>query len=845
MITGVHMVEQVYQPPIPDHVIVNPITNQADWNNMRQACDRDPGAFHGDLGAREIHWFDPSRNAWLTRNENGTWSGWDATSGRPVEDDHWVPWHKVLEDKDAPFYRWFVGAHTNAAFNEVDRHVLSGHGDEIAFWYEGDSWDAEARQGKGAPLKHESLTRKELFVQSVLAAQALTDLGLEQGDRIALNMPNILDQIIWTEAAKRLGVIYTPVFGGFSDKTLSDRIEDAGARVVITADGASRNARTVAFKEAYTDPALERFVSVRNAVEILRETEIAESLRETIVNHCREVLADEITLTPADISREVRRVLESADVEVELVEDICSKVLEALGRIQARVDKVIVVRHAGIIDVPWCDSRDVWSHDLIEAASRKVCDAANVTDIHALMALNDADLAEVLWRSVPARPLEADYPLFIIYTSGSTGKPKGVVHVHGGYVAGVTHTMKVSFDAQSGVDRIYVVADPGWITGQSYLITASLAGRITGVVTEGTPLFPDAGRFASIIERHGITIFKAGVTFLKTVMADPQNRVDVERYDLSSLKVATFCAEPTSPAVQRFGMELMTPQYINSYWATEHGGIVWTHAYGNVDQPLRADAHTYPLPWVFGDVWVAEGEPDDQGRCAYRAAREGEKGEIVITRPYPYLARTIWGDGDNLGAENWRGDINRFTATYFGRFRDASGSPLYAYLQGDFAMRYANGSFSLHGRSDDVINVSGHRIGTEEIEGAILKDKLVNPDSPVGNCIVVGAPHPQKGLVPVAFIVTAQGASLTRDDESRLLDLVRKEKGPVAVPGDFIVLSAFPETRSGKYMRRFLRSMMEGEPLGDVTTLRNPECLAEIESAIRNWKQERNLVEED
>ncbi len=356
------------------------------------------------------------------------------------------------------------------------------------------------------------------------------------------------------------------------------------------------------------------------------------------------------------------------------------------------------------------------------------------------------------------------------------------------------------------------------------------------MVTEGSPLYPDAGRFAATIERYGITIFKAGVTFLKTVMSNPANGADVERYDLSSLKVATFCAEPTSASVQRYGMELMTNQYINSYWATEHGGIVWTHPYGNADQPLRADAHTYPLPWIFGDVWLREGRADENGRRSYRVADDEEKGEIVITRPYPYLARTIWGDVDNFGTTNWKGDIERFSATYYGDFRDASGAPVYAYVQGDFAMRYADGSFSLHGRSDDVINVAGHRLGTEEIEGAILKDKQLNPESPVGNCIVIGAPHPQKGLTPIAFIVPAPGTEIRPDDRQRLSDLVRAEKGAVAVPSDFIVLSAFPETRSGKYMRRFLKSILADEPLGDTTTLRNPECLEEVADAIRQWK---------
>jgi acrylyl-CoA reductase (NADPH)/3-hydroxypropionyl-CoA dehydratase/3-hydroxypropionyl-CoA synthetase len=413
--------------------------------------------------------------------------------------------------------------------------------------------------------------------------------------------------------------------------------------------------------------------------------------------------------------------------------------------------------------------------------------------------------------------------------------------------------MSVAFGAWPG-DTIYVVADPGWITGQSYLISAALTTRVTSVISEGSPVFPHAGRFASMIERHKVTIFKAGVTFLKSVMSDPSNLVDLERYDMSSLRVATFCAEPTSPSVQAFGMDHVTPHYINSYWATEHGGIAWTHFYGNRDFPLRPDAHTYPLPWIVGDVWVEDGHApahgvpfarDETGGVPWRPAELGEKGEIVIAAPYPYLARTIWGDVANFRVENgsviggWRGDAARWESGYWTRWQGA-----WAYTQGDFAIRHDDGSFSLHGRSDDVINVSGHRMGTEEIEGAVLRDKTLDPDSPVGNVLVVGAPHREKGLTPLAFVVPVAGRKLTHEDKRRLFDLVRTEKGAVAVPADFIEVSQFPETRSGKYMRRMVRALVEGSDLGDVTTLRNPESLTELKTAIDDWQRKQRLAED-
>jgi len=413
--------------------------------------------------------------------------------------------------------------------------------------------------------------------------------------------------------------------------------------------------------------------------------------------------------------------------------------------------------------------------------------------------------------------------------------------------------MRVAFDARPG-DTMFVVADPGWITGQSYQISASLLSRVTTVVSEGSPVFPHAGRFASMIERHKITIFKAGVTFLKSIMSDPSNLADVQRYDMSGLRVATFCAEPTSPSVQAFGMEHVTRQYINSYWATEHGGIAWTHFYGNADYPLKADAHAFPLPWIVGDVWL-EDESAALGSATFprsgsegvnwRRAAPGEKGEVVIAAPYPYLARTIWGDVENFRVENgsvqgdWKGDATRWTGGYWNRWQGA-----WAYTQGDFAIAHDDGSFSFHGRSDDVINVSGHRMGTEEIEGAVLRDKALDPNSPVGNVLVVGAPHREKGLTPLAFVVPAPGRKLTEEDRQRLFNLVRTEKGAVAVPADFIEVSQFPETRSGKYMRRMVRALVEGGELGDVTTLRNPESLTELKTAIDAWQRQQRLSEE-
>jgi acrylyl-CoA reductase (NADPH)/3-hydroxypropionyl-CoA dehydratase/3-hydroxypropionyl-CoA synthetase len=833
---------------MPDPLLGGPfgrLRDAEDAASHRAAAQADPGGYHGRVAGSELHWFDEEGGAWVRRDpESGTWSGFDATTGEPVDGarpEGWTPWKVAFDDSDAPFYRWFAGGRTNACFNEVDRHLLAGDGGRAAFIFEGDRWDPSKNDGRGGPVSQVEVTWRRLFVETLIRAELLVGLGLKAGDRVAFNLPNILEQIWFTEAAKRLGIIYTPVFGGFSAKTLSDRIHDAGARVVVTADGGYRNAEVVPYKEQFTDQALDNFVPLEIALATLHEVLAAEldaEPAEAVGRRVADSLAGEITVERSDVMRELGRVLaddRSLDPTVAAV--LRTRVARALAEAGHIVDRVVVVKYTGqeIVEQP----RDRWEPELVAEATDRLLEAAreagfDVADREALASLDDRALWRALASRHPALPVEANAPLFIIYTSGSTGKPKGVVHTHAGWLAGISHTMRMVFGADAN-DRIYTIADPGWITGQSYLIGAPLAVGVPSVVVEGSPLFPHAGRFSSVIERHGATIFKAGSTFLKAVMTDPASLDDMTAFDMSGLEVATFCAEPVSPAVQGFGMERVCERYINSYWATEHGGIVFSAALGEIDQ-IEPDARTWPLPWIECEVRIAE-ETDAEGRATkWRPAEIGEKGELVLTRPYPYLARTVWGDAERLGTPEWRGDIDRFRSTYFDRWSGGL-----AYTQGDYARMHPEGGITLHGRSDDVINVSGHRIGTEEIEGAILRDKILREDSPVGNAVVVGAPHAEKGETPVAFVIPAPGRRIQHDDLARLKGLVRSEKGVTAVPSDFLVVSGFPETRSGKYMRRTLRSILLEQPLGDLSTLRNPEVVEEIRKTVAEWRHMQEL----
>ena len=815
------------------------LASQSDEDALRSRIKQDSDSFHADVAAREIHWQNPSNGAWLARADAGPWQGWDALGeDTSLNADAWTPWSNVLDQSAAPYYRWFVGGQTNACFNLVDRHLLQGRADKTAIIFEGDRWDPSKNEGRGGPVTEQHFSYRVLFEEIIARMHILKSLGLQTGDRIAFNLPNIPEQVFYMLAAQRLGIVYTPVFGGFSAKTLSDRIHDAGAKLVITADGGYRNAEGVAYKGTYTDPALDNYIPRDTALTTLKtvlDNYNLGNLARVLYDDVHASLEGEITLERSDVMRELGASLAQQNaVAAELAAELRTAVARQLADAKHDVEHVIVVQYTGQEIVE--HERDKLSDDLVAKAKDQI---AKDLGLDAFERLAD-DAPSELWSKLngvlPAVSVDANFPLFIIYTSGSTGKPKGVVHTHGSWLSGVSHTMRTVFNATHD-DTLYVIGDPGWITGQSYLIAAPLVQGMTTVIAEGSPLFPHAGRFSSIIERYKVTLFKAGSTFLKAVMTDPASAREMADYDMSSLRAGTFCAEPVSPAVQQFAMDNICKHYINSYWATEHGGIVFSCPWGGY-KPLASDAKTWALPWIQAEVRIAETTATDGTVTAWRTAESGEKGELVITQPYPYLARTLWGDADNLFEHHWCGDIARFNDVYFSRWDGEL-----TYTQGDYARQHEDGAYTLHGRSDDVINVSGHRIGTEEIEGAILRDKTLREDSPVGNVVVVGAPHDEKGETPVAFLVAAAGRKLSDDDLARLQSLVRSEKGATAVPSDFLVVSAFPETRSGKYMRRTLRSILLDQPLGDISTLKNPESVEEIRTAVAQWKDFGSLTQ--
>jgi acyl-coenzyme A synthetase/AMP-(fatty) acid ligase/3-oxoacyl-(acyl-carrier-protein) synthase/NADPH:quinone reductase-like Zn-dependent oxidoreductase/acyl carrier protein len=701
---------------VPEDTVTLKADSQAAYMRIHL---RDEVSHWQPIAMQVLHWHHEAPDAWVSYSTEGSdqprWAGWSATSLEPTTlPAEWRPWTSVVDHSEAPYVRWFVGARTNAAFNELDRFVLQGLGSEVTLIAEPEKGDAY------------SVRRSDMLRQSVLVAHCMrTNLELTQGSRVAFLLPNGPTAVVWIEAAKRSAIVFCAVAAGTAANSVASRLTDTLASYLIISENVLSIAET--------------------AIGIASETA-----------QIRGVLAEpEVLSAPAP--------------EGWLVAS------ELLAPLQS------------LIPLPSESDADTFMRSC--------------------------------WSLVPPVAVDASYPLFALYTSGSTGKPKGIVHTHGGYHVGLIATTAIVFDTKPGQDVLFVVATPGWITGQSYMISASLLSRTPSVLLDGSPVSPP-DRFAAIIARHKVTVLKAGSTFLRMLMTREGSEEQLAKHDLTSLRIGTFCAEPVNEAVHRFASLRLTKNYINSYWATEHGGMVWSRCAGNADQPVQADTRSWPLPWIQGETMVPKLNFEEEIE-SWRRAADGEQGEVVVRRQYPYMALTVWA-AEGFGSPGWRGDLKRWAKYFSGKA---------GYVQGDAAIRHSDGGFTFHGRSDEVINVGGNRIGTEEIENAILLDRD-REGSPVLNCAVVGMKDAMLGTAPCAFLILRAGATLQPMDEGKLCSLVQSRLGGHAVPGRFVVCGALPETYSGKYMRRILRSMVDGDPLGDLGALKNPDCVEPLRDAI-------------
>lgn len=601
---------------------------------------------------------------------------------------HWhKPFTKTLDWSNPPFAKWFYDGEINVAYNCVDRHVEAGHGDRVAIHWEGEPGDTR------------TVTYEELLFEVKRAAVLLESLGVTAGDRVAIYMPMIPEAIIAMLAVVRLGAAHSVVFGGFSAESLRARIEDADAKLVITADGGYRKGKVSPLK-----PLVDEALSL-----------------ETGQEH--------------------------------------------------NVKSVLVVKR-GDNPIDMVAGRDLWWHEEI----------AQVEAQH------------------EAKGFNAENPLFILYTSGTTGKPKGILHTSGGYLTQAAYTHKNIFDLKPEVDVYWCTADIGWITGHSYLVYGPLANGATQVVYEGTPDTPDWGRWWSIIEKYGVTIFYTAPTAIRSFMKI--GRQEVQKYDLSTIRVLGSVGEPINPEAWNWYHDVIgggAAPIVDTWWQTETGAIMISPLPGLTS--LKPGSAQVPIPGVTIDVL------DDTGNHV----GHGNGGLLVIQKPWPSMVRNIWGDPE------------RFKETYWSQFGDQ-------YFAGDGARLDDDGDIWLLGRVDDVMNVSGHRLSTAEIESALVGH------TSVAESAVVGASDETTGQAVVAFVIlkTNQTELNEENAEAELKAHVAKHIGAIARPRQVFIVHELPKTRSGKIMRRLLRDAAEGRDIGDTTTLADTMVMQTISQRVRD-----------
>ncbi len=604
---------------------------------------------------------------------------------------HWhKPFTTILDESNAPLYKWFDDGLLNVSYNCLDVNIQKGLGDKTAIIFEADGGDVT------------KVSYKDLHAKVCQFANGLRSLGVKKGDRVVIYMPMSVEGVVAMQACARIGATHSVVFGGFSAKSLQERIVDVGATLVITADEQVRGGKQLPLK---------------------------------------------------------------------------SIVDEALGLGDCEnVSKVIVYKRTGG-NAPFNADRDLWMHDLVA---------------------NQAIECEPEW-------VNADHPLFILYTSGSTGKPKGVQHSSGGYLLWAMLTMKWTFDIKPN-DVFWCTADIGWVTGHTYITYGPLAMGATEIVFEGVPTYPNAGRFWDMIQKHKATIFYTAPTAIRSLIkaADGDAAIHPNKYDLSSLRLLGSVGEPINPEAWMWYYKNVGGErcpIADTFWQTETGGHMITPLPGAT--PLVPGSCTLPLPGIMAAIVDETGAdlPNGQG------------GILVVKRPWPSMIRTIWGDAD------------RFKKSYFPE--ELGGK---TYLAGDGAIRNKDtGYFTITGRIDDVLNVSGHRMGTMEIESALVANPLV------AEAAVVGKPDDTTGEAICAFVVLKRSRPTGDEAKQIALELrnwVAKEIGPIAKPKEIRFGDNLPKTRSGKIMRRLLRVIAKGEEITqDVSTLENPAILEQLKQA--------------
>ena len=585
---------------------------------------------------------------------------------RAEELEWYQNWDQVLDENEAPFYKWFVGGKTNIVHNALDRHMKTWRKNKLALIWEGEPGDTRS-------YSYHALNREVSKFANVLRS-----MGVKKGDIVTIYMPRIPEQTIAMLACAKIGAAHSVVYGGFSVEALAERIEDAQSRVLVTADGGWIRGKIVELKN----------------------------------------IAD-----------------------------------EAIAR-QPTIESCIVVKRTGQ-EIYMEAGRDYWYSELMSLPiASPLCETEQ---------------------------MDAEDTLFILYTSGTTGRPKGVVHTHGGYMVYTYTTLKYVFDIKDE-DRWWCAADPGWITGHSYIVYSPLLTGATSFMYEGAPNFPYPNRWWKMVEKYSISILYTAPTAIRGLMRFGDAWPN--RHDLSSLRLLGSVGEPINPEAWKWYYSVIGKErcpIMDTWWQTETGGFMISPL---PITPLKPGSATRPLFGIDVDVVNDEGNP----------VPSGEEGILVIKKPWPGMLRTVLNDPD------------RYKNQYWSRFGNM-------YEAGDSARIDKDGYIWVIGRIDDVLKVSGYRLGTAEVESA-----LVSHDA-VSEAAAIGLPHELKGNAIHTYVILREGVEASDSLAEELRQHVGHEMGPIARPESVEFVSSLPKTRSGKIMRRLLKARAQGLPEGDVSTL--------------------------
>ena len=578
---------------------------------------------------------------------------------------HWFKnWDKTFDDKKKPFYKWFVNGKINLAYNALDRHIGTPTEKKLAIIFEDET---------GVERK---FTYKQLYHEVNKLVNALRGLGVRKGDRVAIYMPNIPEITMAMLATAKIGAIHSVVYAGFSAKALADRINDARAKVLFTADGSFRRNKVIDLK-SIADQALK----------------------------------------------------------------------------QTKTIKKVIVTKNNKQKVKFNKRCDVWYKDFVKGQPI------------------EAKCAQ----------MDAEDPAFVLYTSGTTNKPKGVIHVHGGYATGVLRTIKWVFDLK-GDEVFWCTADPGWITGHSYIVYGPLLAGITTVQYEGMPDIPKPDRIWRVIEKYKVNVFYTAPTLIRAMMK--YGTAWPKKHKMSSLRILGSVGEPINPEAWKWYYTHVGKRrcpIMDTWWQTETGMNMITPL---PSAPLKAGSACKPFPGIIADVVDKKG----------KSVPVGKGGDLGIKNQWPAMIRTIFNNP------------KRYIKTYWSQIKGA-------YFAGDVAFKDKDGYFWIQGRTDDVLKVAGHRIGTAEVESSFVAHPSVVEAG------VIGVPDPIKGEVIVAFIILNQKAKPSDELKLELRKQVRTGIGPLAVIKDIKFVDKLPKTRSGKIMRRVLKAKELGLPLGDTSSL--------------------------